>query len=77
MFTSRYISCNDCGASVVRAESGGHECDPERLLDYRIFHLRDEVARFDGDLAAYLASPQGRFESWCAERQRRESPGSR
>lgn len=77
MFKSRYISCDDCGASVARAESGGHECDPERLLDYQIFHLRDEVARLESELGAYLDSPEGRFESWCAERQRRESPGSR
>ncbi len=70
MFTSRYISCDDCGASVARDERGGHECDPERRLDYVIFQLRDEVARLEVELGVYLASPNGRFESWYAERQR-------
>jgi hypothetical protein len=74
MFKSRYISCDDCGASVARAESGGHECDPERLLDYRIFHLSGEIGRFEDELGAYLDSPRGRFESWYAEHRRRESP---
>jgi hypothetical protein len=73
MFTSRYVSCDECGASVARDEGVGHECDPERLLDYRIFHLRDEVARFELELGAYLASARGRFESWYAERHRRLS----
>ena len=76
VFTSRYVSCDDCGASVVRDESGGHECDPERRLDYLIFHLRDEVGRFEAELCAYLDSPTGRFESWYAEYQRRQQhPG--
>ena len=72
VFTSRYISCDDCGASVARDESGGHECDPERRLDYLIFHLRDEVERFEAELGAYLDSPAGRFESWYAESERRQ-----
>jgi hypothetical protein len=71
VFTSRYISCDDCGASVTRDESGDHECEPERRLDYLIFHLRDEVARFEVELGVYLDSPNGRFESWYVEHQRR------
>ena len=71
MFASRYVSCDDCGASVARAESGSHECDPERRLDYLIFKLRGEVARFEVELGDYLDSPHGRFESWYAEHQRR------
>ena len=70
VFTSRYVSCDDCGASVARDESGRHECDPERRLDFVIFQLRDEVARLDVELGAYLDSPNGRFESWYAEHQR-------
>ena len=66
----------ECGASVVRDESGGHECDPERRLDYLIFHLRDEVGRFEVELGAFLDSPAGRFESWYAEHERRQhEPG--
>lgn len=69
MFPSRYRSCDDCGASVERDESVGHECDRERRLDYEIFHVRDEVARFEAELGAYLASRRGRFEIWYAERE--------
>jgi hypothetical protein len=76
MFPSRYRSCDDCGASVERDESGGHECDLERRLDYQIFHLRDEVARFEVELGAYLASPSGRFETWHAEHERHRRAGS-
>ncbi|MBD0338792.1 MAG: hypothetical protein ICV67_05835 [Thermoleophilia bacterium] len=47
-----------------------HECARERWLDYQIFQLRAEVASFDVQLAAFLASPRGRFESYYAERQR-------
>ena len=71
VFTSRYVSCDDCGASVARNEGGRHECDPERRLDYLIFQLRGEVASFEVELGAYLDSPNGRFESWYAEHQRR------
>ena len=48
-----------------------HFCDPERLLDYVMFQLRAEVDAMDGKLAAYLDSPRGRFDVWCAERDRR------
>ena len=48
-----------------------HRCDPERRLEYRIFQLRDEMAGFDEGLSGYLASPQGRFAQWLAERDRR------
>jgi hypothetical protein len=43
-------------------------CDGERLLDFRVFRLRDEIAEFDAQLTAWLASPRGRFASWLAER---------
>jgi len=77
VFTSRYISCDDCGASVTRDESGVHECDPERRLDYLIFQVRDEVASLEADFGSYLDSPNGRFESWYAEHERRLRGSSR
>jgi hypothetical protein len=76
MFTSRYVSCDDCGASVARDASGSHGCDPERRLDYLIFQLRNEVARLEAEVGAYLESPHGRFESWYAEHQRRHGDSS-
>jgi hypothetical protein len=56
---------------VDRAEAVAHECDGEQLLDFRLFQLRDEIAAFDGQLTAWLASARGRFAAWLAERDRR------
>lgn len=70
-FTSQHMPCAECGASVRCVERESHTCDPERRLEYRIFQMRDEVARFDDGLGAFLASPEGRFAQWLAERERR------
>jgi hypothetical protein len=47
-----------------------HACEQERRAGYQLFQLRDEVAQFDVHLAAYLASPHGRFEQFYAARTR-------
>ena len=52
---SRFMPCPECGVSVERVEIDLHECDAERLLDFRLFQLRDEIAAFDAQLAAWLA----------------------
>ena len=52
------------------AELDVHECARERWLDYQMFQLRAELASFDVQLAAFLASPHGRFETYYAERAR-------
>lgn len=67
---SNYMPCADCGASVAAADKETHECEPERLLDYRMFQLRNEVAGFEGELRGFLDSPHGRFAQWLAKRQR-------
>jgi hypothetical protein len=46
-------------------------CDSQRLLDFRLFHLREEIAAFDAQFATWLASARGRFAAWIAERDRR------
>lgn len=68
---SRFMPCAECGASVEGAEAEAHICDRDRLLDFRLFQLRDEIAAFDAQLAAWLASARGRFAAWLAERERR------
>ena len=73
VFASRYMPCERCGASLERSERDRHECSPERLLDYRMFFLRDEVARFESSLSRYLDSPDGRFEVWSAAKRVRGS----
>jgi hypothetical protein len=55
---------------VAQAEADTHVCEPERLLDYRMFQLRGEVAELEGALGEYLDSPQGRFARWLAEHER-------
>jgi hypothetical protein len=67
---SRYLPCPECGVSLANEIADEHVCDRERRLDYQLLQLRGGISRFDADLAAYLASPQGRFEAWYAERTR-------
>ena len=71
----RHLPCSDCGAAVEQSRHDEHVCDRERLLDYQIFQLRDEMAALDEELAVYLDSPRGRFELWCAARDRRNQTG--
>jgi hypothetical protein len=70
----QYLPCPRCGASLGGEDPDQHECDEERALEYQLFQLRGEIARFELDLARYLASPNGKFEAWYAERQRLRSP---
>jgi hypothetical protein len=70
MYVSRYMPCSECGASVDRAARGQHVCDPERLLDYRLFELREELDELEAEIVGYLQSPDGRFAAWEAERRR-------
>jgi hypothetical protein len=72
-FTSQHMPCAECGASVRAGERERHTCDPERRLEYRIFQMRDEVARLDISLGAFLETPEGRFAQWLAERERRNA----
>ncbi len=65
------MPCEECGGSVPVADRDGHVCSEGRRLEYRLFQVRAELAAFEDDLAAYLDSPQGRFELWYAERERR------
>jgi hypothetical protein len=67
---SAYKPCPECGASLSRAASGEHVCDDERRLDFNLFQLRDEIASFDAQLSAWLATTRGRFAAWLAERDR-------
>jgi hypothetical protein len=67
------MPCPDCGASIEVGKIG-HECEHERWLDYQLFQLRDELRAFDEQLAAWLATPAGRFEAWYAARRRLADP---
>ena len=67
---SRFTPCVACGAWVPHGASEPHVCDGERVLDFRIFQLRGEIAAFDAQLAAWLSTARGRFAAWIAERDR-------
>jgi hypothetical protein len=67
---SRYMPCTECGTSLDRTESALHVCDRERVLDFHLFQLRDDIAAFDAQLAEWLRSARGRFAAWIAERDR-------
>ena len=66
-----YMPCEECGASLPVGARDEHVCSEQRLLAFRLFQLRVELAAFEDQFAAYLESPQGRFELWYAERERR------
>jgi hypothetical protein len=57
-------ACPRCGATVHRTERPSHICAPALLI------ASVEIAAFDAELEAWLASPQGRFAAWIAERER-------
>lgn len=69
MFSSRFMPCPECGASVDRTSDQGHVCSQERLADFQMFALRAEIAGLESGFERFLRSPRGRFETWMAARQ--------
>jgi len=67
---SKYMPCPDCGAPLAGEDPDEHVCDDVRRIDFQMFRLRGQIARFELDLAEFLETPCGRFEAWYAERQR-------
>jgi hypothetical protein len=63
--------CPDCGGPVAREDARTHECDRDAVFDYRLFLDRQDEVTLNDEVTAYLASPQGQFEVWYAERERR------
>ncbi|HET7532850.1 MAG TPA: hypothetical protein VF012_10255 [Nocardioidaceae bacterium] len=73
MFLSRHMPCEECGESVDRSAATSHVCNPERLLDYRMFRMRDEINRFESRFHEFLSDSRGRFEAWLAARDVRRT----
>jgi hypothetical protein len=48
-----------------------HRCEDEEWLIFQMAHLTARVQQLGPEIRAYLDSPRGRFEAWCAERERR------
>jgi hypothetical protein len=66
----RHVPCTRCGASVERDLLDDHRCEEKRRLEYELFQLRPGLERFEGDLAAWLETPWGRFETFYASYRR-------
>lgn len=73
MFSSKYMPCAECGASVEREAVDSHTCVLERRLEYQMFRMRSEIAAFDSRLREYLDSDRGRFARFLAARQVRRT----
>jgi hypothetical protein len=67
---SKYMPCPECGATLAGEEPDEHACDEERRIDFQMFRLRGQIARFELDLAQFLDTSAGRFETWYAEHRR-------
>lgn len=63
-------ACPGCGEELTPQAFRFHVCDWWRWLDHQVQLRRDELGRFERDLAAYLETPRGRFDLWYAERAR-------
>jgi hypothetical protein len=69
-FQPLHMPCDECGVSVAKYERDWHVCMPEDRSRFQAFQLRGELAGFEDELAAYLATPHGQFAEWDAERRR-------
>jgi hypothetical protein len=74
LFTSRFLPCSECGASVERSEEREHRCTPERRAQFEMFAMREEVARVEERIREHLDTPLGRLEVWVAARDVRRDP---
>ena len=68
------VNCQYCGAQLPVPLRTPHVCDWWEWLDHQVHVRREELNRFEDDLARYLASSRGRFDLWYWER-RRLQPG--
>ena len=69
MFSSRFVPCEECGASVDRYAAQPHRCDARQRADYQMFMHRDEIAGFEDAFTEYLGTTVGRFETFLAMRR--------
>jgi hypothetical protein len=70
----RFLPCPECGAAVEFEELDEHECNQERFVDYQLRRLRPEIDSFEWELALWLRTPEGRFETFWAAYDRIRGP---
>jgi len=69
-----YTTCSACGTSISEAALDRHSCDPLHRAAHAGRIAEEELERFDEQLERYLATSQGRFAVYYAERERRGAP---
>jgi NAD-dependent SIR2 family protein deacetylase len=67
---SQFQPCPDCGAPVPSEEDEAHRCERRRFVEYQMLVLRPEIVAFDAQLSDWLETPQGRFATYYAARER-------
>lgn len=65
-----YTSCPECGTSVGVDAVADHVCDERQRDDQLARTAAGEAASFELEFGRFLASPQGRFEVFYAQRRR-------
>lgn len=65
-----YLPCPGCGALLSSEQRSGHVCDPEETALHQVVKARVQLARFEEEVARFLATAQGRFALFLAKRQR-------
>ncbi len=68
IFTPRHMPCAECGSSVDAHDETMHLCARDHLVAFTVFSLRGSTATFGTDLAGWLTTPPGAFETWLAAR---------
>jgi hypothetical protein len=67
---SQFEPCPDCGAPVPNEEDEAHRCEERRFVEYQMLLMRPEIVAFEDEFVAWLHTPQGRFASYYASRER-------
>ena len=65
-----YTTCPSCGTSVAPEALSLHRCEERHRQDHIVRTAAEEAEAFEAELAAFLASPHGRFAVYDARRRR-------
>jgi hypothetical protein len=55
---------------VLLEEEISHQCERQRYVEYQMLLLRLQIAAFEQQLTDWLRTPQGRFATYYAARER-------
>lgn len=66
-----YLPCNECGALLSSEQRSRHVCSPEDSAIHLVTKARVQLTVLEDELARFLATSEGKFALFLAERQRR------